>query len=146
MPFLPSRFYLAIGAVVFIAYHGSQERPLSGQAITSAYGLKRRSLESVLQRLGKAGILASIQGKHGGYYVANPDQLTLADILGAVYGELIPAEEAFSEFSLLLDDYIRPGFQAFEQELANVTVAMLCEQARQRVIGMPSTEVLDFTI
>ncbi|MCL4673935.1 MAG: Rrf2 family transcriptional regulator [Sphingomonadaceae bacterium] len=60
---------------------------LSAEALAEYFEVPRAYLAKQLQALRRAGILASVRGKHGGYRLACPvDQITLLDIVRAIEG------------------------------------------------------------
>lgn len=60
---------------------------LSTDALANFFGVPGPYLAKQLQALRRAGILASVRGKHGGYRLARPvDQITLLDIVRAIEG------------------------------------------------------------
>ena len=82
MGFLPDRVVLAMKAAFYIAYNGRQDRPVTSAEIVEHFDLKERALEPVLQRLSNEGIIVSIKGPKGGYFVDDPVNTTLKDIVG----------------------------------------------------------------
>ncbi|RYX85251.1 Rrf2 family transcriptional regulator [bacterium] len=56
--------------------------------------IPRKYLEQVLLDLKTAGLLESKKGQGGGYRLArSPDQISVAQVLGAIGGELVPLPE-----------------------------------------------------
>jgi Rrf2 family transcriptional regulator, iron-sulfur cluster assembly transcription factor len=75
-------------ALFDIAYHSAG---LSTQvkAISSRQAISPRYIEQIFQRLKKAGIIESIRGPSGGYYLARKvDQITVGDIVRATEGNI----------------------------------------------------------
>jgi len=80
MNFLQPRIKMALGTACFIAYHGSPDKPVPTSAITAHYNMKPRALEQIIQKLSRKGILQATRGKNGGYFIATPTNITLANI------------------------------------------------------------------
>lgn len=60
---------------------------LSADALAEYFEVPGAYLAKQLQALRRAGILASVRGKHGGYRLAKPvDSITLLDIVRAIEG------------------------------------------------------------
>lgn len=84
----------AIRAIVDLAMHPSDGR-VSIQEIAARQAIPHRYLEQVLLQLKRGGLLASKRGASGGYHLAKvPDQITVADVLRAVEGQMRPFETA----------------------------------------------------
>jgi len=63
--------------------------PVKGDAIAEAQDISVNYLENILLELRRAGIVRSMRGAEGGYWLARPaDQVTVADIIRAVEGPL----------------------------------------------------------
>lgn len=147
MVLFPNKVAIALGASLFIAYHGGKQTPLSGAAIAAHYGLKKRALEPVLQTLGHAGILGSIRGQGGGYYMQDPDKVSVRDVLSCFIDGLFSREEkAFAEGMPVLDAALRSGYNGWMERMSGITFADLCRNAENA--GLPRLEdaVLDFAI
>jgi Rrf2 family protein len=73
----------ALRAVVYLAAEGG--RPRTTQQIAEATRVKADYLAKVMQGLGRAGLVHSQRGLHGGFTLARPaDELTVFDVLEAV--------------------------------------------------------------
>jgi Rrf2 family transcriptional regulator, cysteine metabolism repressor len=67
--------------------------PISLGTIADAEGLPLAYLEHLVQRLRKAGLVESRRGAHGGYTLAREaDEITMAEIVRALEGEIAPIE------------------------------------------------------
>ncbi|HEX8235650.1 MAG TPA: Rrf2 family transcriptional regulator [Abditibacteriaceae bacterium] len=95
--------------------------------------IPRKYLEQVLLDLKGAGLVESKKGQHGGYRLSRaPHEISLAQVVAAVQGELVPVPD-------WLDEGSEDGF-ATEYGLRDVV-----QQARtavQRVFDSTSIEVL----
>ena len=73
--------------------------------IAEICGIPRKYLEQVLLDLKSAGLLQSKKGQGGGYRLArSPDQISIAQVLEAVQGELLPIPEWIAEPAAPLSD------------------------------------------
>src|SRR2546421_870671 len=67
--------------------------PISLGSIAEAEGLPLAYLEHLVQRLRKAELVESRRGAHGGYSLARtPGEITMAEIVEALEGEIAPIE------------------------------------------------------
>ena len=73
----------ALRAVVYLA--APTEKPLTTQEIAARTQVPESYLSKVLQSLGRAGILNSQRGLHGGFSLAKKsDSLTLLEVINAI--------------------------------------------------------------
>ena len=75
-------------ALFDIAYHSAG---LSTQVkdISARQGISPRYIEQIFQKLKRAGIIKSIRGPSGGYYLArSPEEIRVGDIMRATEGNL----------------------------------------------------------
>ncbi|HIS67963.1 MAG TPA: Rrf2 family transcriptional regulator [Candidatus Gallacutalibacter stercoravium] len=65
----------------------------SVKEIARRQGLSENYLEQLIFPLKKAGILQSVRGAQGGYFLAKPaDKITAGEVLRALEGDLAPVE------------------------------------------------------
>lgn len=65
----------------------------SAREIAEKFGVPQSLLMNVLKELANAGYVESVRGAHGGYRLAKrPEEINLADLLGAVEGPVRLAE------------------------------------------------------
>ena len=77
----------AVRAAVQLA--GSPDRPVKGDAIARAQDIPFPFLGAILRDLREAGIVRSLRGADGGYWLARPaDRITVAEVIRAVDGPL----------------------------------------------------------
>ncbi|MER7002035.1 Rrf2 family transcriptional regulator [Dactylosporangium sp. NPDC000555] len=78
----------AIRALVELA--GDADRPLVCEGIAAAQHIPYRFLKSIMRDLRRAGLVRSQRGCEGGYWLSRAAaDITLADVVGAVDGELL---------------------------------------------------------
>ena len=72
----------AIRIVYYLAIKGSV---LTSTEISHAVGVQHKYFPTISKKLRKAGIIASIQGSKGGFFLSKPkDQITLWDIVSTM--------------------------------------------------------------
>lgn len=80
-------------AVVSIAQAMETERCVSIKTIAERNGLSENYLEHIIAALKKAGIVKSVRGASGGYFLARPPfELSVGEVLRALEGPLSPAD------------------------------------------------------
>ena len=69
------------------------EGPIPVKMIASAQGLSPSYLEQLLAPLRRAGLVRSVRGPEGGYYLASePDAISVGDVLRVLEGPLSPVD------------------------------------------------------
>ena len=77
-----------LAAILYLASQPTGKLSL-GDEIAGRCGIPRNFLAQILARLRSQGILGSVRGKRGGYYLkAEPGRLSLADVLEALEGPI----------------------------------------------------------
>ncbi len=73
----------AVRATLVLAQH--MDRPFSIKAISETENLSVKYLEQLFLKLRKSGLVRSVRGMHGGYFLArSPEKITLGDVIRAV--------------------------------------------------------------
>jgi Rrf2 family protein len=125
------------------------------QAISEQQNIPKRFLEQILNDLKSAGIVESRRGMAGGYRLSKPpDQISLATVIRHIEGPLAPvscvSEKFYSrcscpdESKCSIRSVMKDVREAIVQILEGVTVAELCQRARQ-LEGRPANP-LDYVI
>jgi Rrf2 family cysteine metabolism transcriptional repressor len=79
-------------AIIDIAIFGG-EGQVSIRDVAERQGISDNYLEQIIYPLKKAGIVHSVRGAQGGYYLARPAaQISAGDVLRALEGDLAPVE------------------------------------------------------
>ena len=82
----------ALRTMADLALHGSG-RPVKIKDIAKRQGISRKYLEQIVALLSRAGLVRSIRGNQGGYYLAKePSEYTLGMILRVTEGQLAPVD------------------------------------------------------
>jgi Rrf2 family cysteine metabolism transcriptional repressor len=94
----------ALEALLHMAYMVKHE-PVAIREIAEQTALSEKYLEQLFFALRKKGIIATVRGPKGGYYIEKDfDELTAGDIIRAVEGELAPVpclkENGVCEFNM----------------------------------------------
>jgi Rrf2 family protein len=72
----------ALNALVFISKNSNESRPVTTQHISRENAISQKFLESILVELKKVGILGSMHGKGGGYYLRrDPNEIQIVEII-----------------------------------------------------------------
>ncbi len=79
-------------AVLDLAIHGEEEAVALSQ-VAERQEISISYLEQLIAKLKKAGIVNSVRGAQGGYFLAKkPEEISVGDILRALEGDLNPVD------------------------------------------------------
>lgn len=146
----PSRkLFYVVEAMVTIAYNTGQGA-ISSREIAKRQGLPPRYLEQLMQRLVRGGLLRGMRGPHGGYVLAKERRrITIADIYKTLGEEKEEDVEGYKS-TPLGEFIIQPAWEKLDevmmQNLKQINLADLCEQAEQKQIPKNTDEKNDFII
>ena len=85
---LSTRGRYGVRAVFDMAYYG-KGRPAQIRVIAERQEIPVRYLEQILNRLRRAGIVCTLRGPRGGYFLGkSPAKITVADVVRATEGQL----------------------------------------------------------
>ncbi len=87
---LSTKSRYGVRALFDIAYH-SEGLPTQIKEISHRQGITPRYLEQIFQKLKRAGIVKSIRGPKGGYYLSRkPEEIPLSEIIRAMEESIEP--------------------------------------------------------
>jgi Rrf2 family protein len=148
---LSTRSRYGVRALFDIAYH-SEGSPTQIKEISRRQGITPRYLEQIFQKLKRAGIVESIRGPKGGYYLSRkPEEIVLSEIIQAMGESIQPvfcvrtekgrkkcrrepkciARVIWNEAGVRLFDYFH-----------SVSLARMCKMAKE--MGMEKTDGSQF--
>lgn len=112
--------------------------------IADRNGIPAKYLEQIFMNLRKAGILGSIKGAQGGYFLTkDPRNLNMADIITALEGSYIleaeasgDSEKGNAEALAVQTEIIDPVNCYLEQFLSALTLEKLAESSEKNKEGM----------
>ena len=120
-------YSLALHAMAMVA-SSEDRKPVSAHAIASRLGVSEAHLSKVMQRLTRAGILASVRGPGGGFSLDRPEgEITLLDVYESVEGPLnlgdcLIGTQICGGKSCVFDSLIHDVNDRFKDYLENTTV------------------------
>ncbi len=87
---LSARVEYGVRAMAVLALH-DRLGPLPLREIAKSEGISFHFLEQIFPDLRKAGLIGSVRGARGGYYLLRPPgQINVGDIVRAVEGPIVP--------------------------------------------------------
>ena len=129
----------------------NRRNPVTGRAIAGAEGLPADYVEQILLRLRRAGIVESVRGAKGGYFLArDPSAITVHDVMTASEHQTFEMncdahpvdEERCAPGSGCA---IRPVWQALQQRidgfLASVALADLLRDSEPELISIQGQSI-----
>jgi Rrf2 family protein len=135
----------ALIAVRHLAKHGAGEA-CSASDISSACGISGTLMAKVLQKLAKAGLVASRHGSGGGYQLArNPSEISAFEVINAIDGPLTITScvttrgECDQALTCTVKEPLRRVNDSILQILKTVTISQMSEDATGNgLVDLPS--------
>lgn len=76
-----------------LVLHEDRQEPLPLKYIAERNGLSELYLEQIFAKLKKEGLVKSVRGAQGGYYLSrSSDEITVGEVLRALEGPMVPSE------------------------------------------------------
>jgi Rrf2 family transcriptional regulator, iron-sulfur cluster assembly transcription factor len=137
---LSTKSRYGVRALFDIAYH-SEESPAQIKTISQRQAITPRYLEQIFQKLKRAGIVKSIRGPRGGYYLARkPEEIAVGDVIRAMEESIEPvfcarppkgrSRKCRRESKCVAQVIWREAGQRLGDYLDSVSLAQMCGMAR----------------
>ena len=136
-----TQFAVAVHVLTLLA---GASRELSSGVLAGSAGANPVHVRRVLGALGRAGLVASRPGAHGGWQLRQPaDTVTLGDVWRAVHGDgrllglhgAAPGCVVGQRIQRALGDVDRRAASAVERELSRTTLGDLAHDTRAHDLG-----------
>jgi Rrf2 family protein len=144
---LSTKSRYGVRALFDIAYH-SKGHPTQIKEISKREGITPRYLEQIFQKLKKAGMVKSIRGPKGGYYLSRePEKIVVGDIIRAMEESIEPVHCARTtrsrkkcrrESRCAAQAVWREAGQRLRDYLDSTSLGTMCQIAREMGAGKPS--------
>ncbi|MGQ9857153.1 MAG: RrF2 family transcriptional regulator [Thermodesulfobacteriota bacterium] len=138
---LSTRGRYGVRAVFDMAYYG-QGRPAQIRSIAERQEIPVRYLEQILNRLRRAGIVKTVRGPKGGYFLGrSPSQITVADVVRATDGpvSLVKCKEVGRKDlpchrapKCVVKPVWEEASRRLGEYLESITIEQLCWDAEQK--------------
>jgi len=145
---LSTRGHYGMHAMMDLGFHYGQGAVLLRE-LCEIHGFSEKYLEQLLRLLRQAGLVESVRGAHGGYWLTRPpDQITALEIVEALEGELNQApggckSECVKSDRCAMFELWGVSVEAMRRELVAVTLSQLI--ATQMEMNRKDNEI-DFAI
>lgn len=124
MSLLTTKGVYGLMAIIEIS-KGDRTNPVSLKDISIAIDVSKNYLEQLLNSLRKDGIVGSIKGIKGGYYLSKAiDEITLFDIFNSLENEfnLVSLELENSSYDIFFKEYNKKLKELFMQPLSSIKI------------------------
>lgn len=124
MSLLTTKGVYGLMAIIEIS-KGDRTNPVSLKDISIAIDVSKNYLEQLLNSLRKDGIVGSIKGIKGGYYLSKAiDEITLYDIFNSLENEfnLVSLELENSSYDIFFKEYNKKLKELFMQPLSSIKI------------------------
>jgi Rrf2 family protein len=146
---ISTRGVYALEAMLALGSQPAGER-VSIRQISEQTGLSDSYLEQIFALLKRGGLLVSLRGNHGGYYLARPaSTITVGDIVRAAEGSLTPvncADPSAHGCERYRDCLSRPVWSLMEQEIAKFVDEITLEDLHRKFAAWEQDTQMDFFI
>jgi len=143
---LSTKSRYGVRALFDIAYH-SQGLPTPIREISQRQEVTPRYLEQIFQRLKKAGIVKSVRGPKGGYYLSRkPEEVAVSEIIRAMGESIEPIfcvralkgrKRCRRESKCVAQMVWREAGRRLGEYLNSVSLAGMCQMARESGFEKP---------
>ncbi|MCZ6693913.1 MAG: Rrf2 family transcriptional regulator [Bacteroidetes bacterium] len=138
-----SKFTIAIHICIYLDY--SNDQLVSSQTLAESVKTNPVVIRRLIGQLRRQGIVGSVAGAKGGFYLAKPvDQLTLWDIYLVVRDDeffnkpkVNPDCVVSSNLAVLVDDVYSESEHSMKNSMEKVTVAQLTDKLSDILEGSP---------
>ncbi|MBO7155696.1 MAG: Rrf2 family transcriptional regulator [Campylobacter sp.] len=124
MSLLTTKGVYGLMAIIEIS-KGDRTNPVSLKDISLVTNISKNYLEQLLNNLRKDGIVSSIKGIKGGYYLSKAlDEITLFDIFNSLENEfnLVSTELRDSPYGVFFNEYDKKLKELFTQPLSSIKI------------------------
>lgn len=132
----------ALRLMLDLAINGGEGQPVSLKDVSRRQDLSDKYLEQIVTPLSRAGLVRSVRGAGGGYYLTrSPGDYTVGEILRTLEGELAPVECATNAgycqrcAECVTVELWQEIYRAVSQVVDHTTLADLVERARCKQSG-----------
>lgn len=129
---LSSKTQYACLAMLELAQHHSLGEPVQVRRIAERHGIPSPFLVQIFQELKRAGLVTSVRGAAGGYFLSRaPEELSLAELLDVIEGNHEPTCCAAGESPLaaVLTEVCHELATVRRERLEAITLADLLDRA-----------------
>lgn len=128
--------------------YNMQEGPVQARCIAERQNISSRYVEQIFQKLRKNGIIRSVRGPTGGYcLVRAPEEITVGDVIRAVDGGDVclvlcggkkkRSKQVCERFgNCVVSEVWDEASKKLMSYFDSVTIDTICEEARQRGMGI----------
>ncbi len=128
---ISARCDYACKAILELALHWPNKRPLQVPIIAKRQKIPIRYLIQILIQLKRMGIVASSRGKSGGYnLIMPPEKITLSDVLQEVGGPLLPTANTAAKKGSVFTGIWQEVEEAMAKVLDSVTFKDIANKSK----------------
>jgi FeS assembly SUF system regulator len=121
-------------SMLMVQMSQAPERKVSAKQLAKELDLPQPTVATLLKKLGRAGLVASLRGTGGGYFLAKfPAAISLADVVSAIEGPIKLTACAIEDGHCRLerDCGARPHWRAINQSIqSTLMLTSLADMAR----------------
>lgn len=142
---IPNRVYLAVATALAITHHASADHPITTAALEAYYKLPPRKLEPIVRKLAKAGILRSVRGAQGGYFIPWPEQVMLDRVVASVVEKSEP-ENVLPPLDSIIVPVFDEAAEWWRRRLQSTSLQELAAEANSQKLFSLKAQALEYVI
>lgn len=134
----------AVKAVLYLAIHSREDKKIMAKDIAEPINVPQAYLAKLLQELSREGIITSVKGPKGGFYLSEESKLfSLMDVVRVIDGDkrlnscVLSLEKCNAEKPCPLHDLINPSKSIFMKSLKEKTIKDFSEQIEKGLVFLP---------
>jgi Rrf2 family transcriptional regulator, iron-sulfur cluster assembly transcription factor len=144
---LSTQIRYGVRSLCDIAYN-SAGSPAQVRCISERQGISPRYIEQIFQKLKRGGIIRSVRGPTGGYYLARrPEEISVGDVIRAVDGKDVNLvfcgpdkrgrKKACDRYGkCVVSDVWAEASKRLMDYFDSVTINNVCQEAKERGLGI----------
>ena len=134
----------AIKAVLYLALKTNEKKRVMVKDISKPINVPQPYIAKLLQHLSREGIISSVKGPRGGFYLSKENkQRTLMDVINVIDEEfkltscILSLEKCNTEKPCPLHDMISPSKTVFTKSFTEITIEEYSNRIKEGTVFLP---------
>ncbi len=134
----------AVKAVLYLAMNSNKDKRVMVKDMAQPINVPQAYIAKLLQELSRSGVISSIKGPRGGFYLSEKDRnRTLMDVISVIDDEnklnscVLSLEKCNANKPCPLHNLVSPTMTTFLKSLRETTIEDFSNQIRQGLVFLP---------
>ena len=137
-----AQFHNYIEVCIAIGLHATSEYPMTGPSLEQLYDLPLRKTELLIRKLVRANIVQSVRGHYGGYFIAKPEKISLAELYDVFCDNAPQPKTIFGKLKQPIENFLCDHRKVYRQRLEDINLGHLLNQYDRQ--NLPKRELSNF--